>query len=307
MSTSSSDLRAPGHLAVVGLGFIGTRLARRALAEGWQVSGLTRHASGAADLPGVRLVQGDATDPDAVAEAVRGASWVAYTAGGSKPAESDSDPLGHAVVNLEPVLRCLEATAETGAGGFTFLSSGGTVYGPSAPVPTPEDSPLWPISSYGVMKVAAEQYVAMHARRDGFAADILRCANVFGPGEPTRGSQGLIGVARAHMRAGEPVVVFGDGRTRRDYLHVDDLADVVLRLASRPGGVRVLNVGSGASASVAEIIEAVAAGLGVEARVERRPARASDAAVSELDLTRLRSVLEFAPRDTLAALREGTA
>ena len=75
--------------------------------------------------------------------------------------------------------------------GFSFLSSGGTVYGPDAPVPTREDAPLWPISSYGVMKIAAERYVAMYARQAGFAADLLRCANVFGPGEPTAGSQGL--------------------------------------------------------------------------------------------------------------------
>ena len=54
------------------------------------------------------------------------------------------------------------------------------------------------------MKIAAERYVAMYARQVGFAADLLRCANVFGPGEPTAGSQGLIGIARANLLAGRP-------------------------------------------------------------------------------------------------------
>lgn len=298
------------HLAVVGLGFIGARLARLALERGWQVTALSRRGSAAADLPGLRgsrglrVVQGDACDPAALAELTGGATWVAFAAGESKPAESDADPVGHVAHNLEPVLRSLEATGASGARGFTFLSSGGTVYGPSAPVPTPEDAPLWPISAYGVAKAAAEQLVVMHAHRAGFAADVLRCANVFGPGAPTEGSQGLVGVARAHLEADEPVVVFGDGSTRRDYLHVDDLADVVLRLAGRPDGVRVLNVGSGASVAVLDVVHALAAALGVEARVEHRPARASDLAVTELDVTRLRGVLDFAPRDTISSLAD---
>ena len=125
---------------------------------------------------------------------------------------------------------------------------------------------------------------------------------MFGPGEPTSGSQGLIGVTRARMRAGEPVVLFGDGSTRRDFLHVDDLADVVVRLAGRPDGLRVLNVGSGHSVSVSDIVAALAAGLGIEPQLELRPARASDVPVTQLDVDRLRATLDFEPRDTLAVL-----
>lgn len=284
---------ASGHLAVIGLGFIGKRLARTAYDRGWSVTALSRQDL---DLPGVRIVKGDATNSRAVAQATEGASWVVFAAGDTKPAESDQDPLTHAVKNLAPVLSALEATAAAGAKGFTFLSSGGTVYGPTAPVPTPEDTPLWPISSYGVMKAAAEQYVAMHAHHDGFAADILRCANVFGPGEPTTGSQGLIGIARARLGSGQPVTMFGDGSARRDYLHVDDLAEVVIDLAARPAGIRVLNVGSGTTTSVAEIINGLARALDVEPVLDRRPARESDAPVAELDISRLRALLDFRPR-----------
>ena len=285
-----------GCLAVVGLGFIGTRIARAAVAAGWEVTGLSRSP---VELPGVRTLRGDAADADAVARLTEGATWVVYAAGTTKPAESDQDPLEHAVRNLAPVLSALEATAASGARGFTFLSSGGTVYGPDAPVPTPEHAPLWPISSYGVMKAAAEQYVAMHAHHDGFAADILRCANVFGPGEPTTGSQGLIGIARARMRAGQPVVMFGDGSARRDYLHVDDLADVVLHLAERPDGIRVLNVGSGTTTSVAEIVAGLAASLGVEPVIDRRPARDTDSPVAELDTSALHRIVDFHPRSAV--------
>jgi UDP-glucose 4-epimerase len=300
-----SALQDPGHLTVLGLGFIGRRIAQAALADGWQVSGLSRSG---VELPGVRVVHGDATDPEAIARATEGASWVVFAAGTTKPAESDDDPVAHAVRNLAPVLSALATTATSGARGFTFLSSGGTVYGPTAPVPTPERAPLWPINSYGVMKAAAEQYVAMHAHHDGFAADILRCANVFGPGEPTQGSQGLIGIARARMLAGQPVTIFGDGSARRDYLHVDDLAEVVLELARRPDGIRVLNVGSGTTTSVAEIIDGLAQALGIQPVLDRRPARDSDSPIAELDISLLRSTLDFRPRsavDWLATVPAG--
>lgn len=293
------------HLAVVGMGFIGSRVVRRALRDGWTVTALTRRATPTTDLSAVRLVTGDATDPDAVQRAVGHADWVVYAAGDSKPADSDADPISYATRNLDPLLHVLRAVGSGEARGLTFLSSGGAVYGPDAPVPTPEDAPLWPASSYGVIKATAEQYVALHARRHGFAADVLRCANVFGPGEPTSGSQGLIGVARARMRAGEPVVVFGDGSTRRDFLHVDDLADVVVRLAARPDGTRVLNVGSGHSVSISDILTALAADLGIAPQVEVRPARASDVPVTQLDVGRLRGILDFVPRDTLSALTAG--
>lgn len=283
------------RLAIVGMGFIGRRVAEAALARDWEVSGLDLHPQ---EQDGVRLVTGSADDPEALARLAEGATHVVFAAGSTKPAESDEDPVTYAARNLTPLLACLDATAAAGARGFTFLSSGGTVYGPDAPVPTPENAPLWPISSYGIMKAAAEQYVAMHARHDGFTADILRCANVFGPGEPTAGSQGLIGIARARMRAGLPVAMFGDGGARRDYLHVDDLAGVILSLADRPDGVRVLNVGSGRSISIAEIITALATALGVEPVVERLPARDSDSPVAELDISKLRTVLDFEPRDT---------
>lgn len=284
-----------GTLAIIGFGFIGERLARTAAERGWSVAALDTRELDVADI---RFVRGLADDADALDDVLAGADLVVYAAGTTKPAESDADPLGHTTANLAPVLATLTAARRNGVGHVTFLSSGGTVYGPTAPVPTREDTPLWPINSYGIIKAAAEQYVAMHARQGGFSADILRCANVYGPGEPQHGSQGLIGVARAHLTAREPITVFGDGSARRDFLHVDDLCDVLLRLHERAHGVRVLNVGSGRSTSVMEVITALSASLGVEPHFDRRPARASDVPTAELDISRLREIVDFSPRDT---------
>jgi UDP-glucose 4-epimerase len=282
-----------GTMAVIGYGFIGRRIGKMARARGWAVRALNLAA--VAD-EGVEVIVGAAQDVTAVETVLRGASHVVYAAGTAKPADSNLDPVSDAVRNLEPLLAVLSALRSRSIDGFTFLSSGGAIYGPDAPVPTPEEAPAWPISSYGIMKLAAERYVAMYAREAGFAADLLRCANAYGPGEPTTGSQGLIGIARANLAARRPVTVFGDGSARRDYIHVDDLAEIVVRLAEQPSGTRVLNVGSGRATSITEIIDALSAELGVEAEVDRRPARPSDAPVTELDISRLQSILDVAPR-----------
>lgn len=289
-------------LAVVGYGFIGRRVARSALAEGWKVRSLARQPVERRHDPGHDVIVGDARHGDDLARLLEGADHVVFAAGTAKPAESNEHPMHEIAANLGPLLAVLNAMPLTSVGAITLLSSGGTVYGPDAPTPTPETAPLWPISTYGVLKVASERYVAMHARLHDLSADILRCANVYGPGEPTHGSQGLIGVTRSAIRAHRPVDVFGDGSTRRDFVHVDDVAGAVVALAARPDGVRILNVGSGSSVSVHEVIAAVADSLGRAAVLEHRPGRPTDVPVVQLDVSALRALIDFDPRDLATGL-----
>ncbi len=292
-------------MAVVGHGFIGRRIALTALERGWRVRSVGRRPP-ATGTP-YEHVSGDAADPGVMSQVLDGVTHVVFAAGTVKPAESNAHPLDDFRTNLAPLLTTLESMVRWSVPDLSFLSSAGTVYGPQARVPTSEDAPLWPISSYGIQKLAAERYISMYAHQFGFSADILRCSNVYGPGEPSIGSQGLIGVARTALRHGNAVVLYGDGSARRDFVHVDDVADVVERLATIPDGVRVLNVGSGRSVAIREIVEALAKSLDVDPILDRRPARPTDVPVVELDVSRLRGILPFEPRDVRTALLEDAA
>ena len=99
------------------------------------------------------------------------------------------------------------------------------------------------------------------------------------------------------------MVVYGDGSARRDFVHVDDVAGAVVSLAARPDGIRVLNVGSGRSEAVIDVIEAVARSLDLAARLEHRPARPTDIPVVQLDVSAVRAVIAFEPRDLAEGLR----
>ena len=302
----SGDVSGDGRtLAVIGHGFIGSRVAQAAIAGGWKVRSLDRRSAGPshAPAPGHDVLVGDVRHPDELAAVLEGADHVVWAAGTAKPAESNEHPMHEIAANLGPLLATLEGMRRAVRVRLHPALVGRDRLRADAPTPTPETAPLWPISTYGVLKVAAERYVALYARQSGLSADILRCANVYGPGEPNHGSQGLIGVTRAALRAHRPVVVYGDGSARRDFVHVDDVAGAVLSLAARPDGIRVLNVGSGRSEPVLDVIEAVARSLDLAARLEHRPARPTDIPVVQLDVSAVRAVIAFEPRGLTEGLR----
>ena len=294
-------------MGVIGRGFVGRRVVRMAEERGWRVRSLSRRPQPSLTDPAHEQIVGDAADPGVMSRFLDGVGHVVFAAGTVKPAESNVHPLEDFNNNLAPLLTTLDCMVKRSVPDLTFISSAGTVYGPQVSVPTSEDAPLWPVSSYGIQKLAAERYVAMYAQQFGFSADILRCANVYGPGEPKVGSQGLIGVTRTSLQCGLPVVLYGDGSARRDFVHVDDVADAIERLASSPDGIRVLNVGSGRSVAIREVVATLAESLAVDLIVDRRPARPTDVPVVELDISRLRALIHFEPRDVCRALLEDAA
>ena len=102
--------------------------------------------------------------------------------------------------NVIPHVQFLKSCVQAGVKRYIFLSSGGTVYGPGAPTPTPETSQTNPISSHGLTKLVVEKYIQMHGHVDGLEYIILRVANPFGPGQEFRKGQGLIAAILDHWR-----------------------------------------------------------------------------------------------------------
>jgi UDP-glucose 4-epimerase len=209
------------------------------------------------------------------------------------PAQSEADPAADAQLTFPPLVRVLESLS--GGTSLTLISSGGTVYGEPQRLPVDEAHPTEPLSAYGVIKLAAEKLVAMYARRSGFSARILRCANVYGEGQPVDRGQGVIAVFTARALADEPAVIYGDGRTIRDYVYIGDVVDAALALIERPSRPEIVNVGSGHGYSVNEIVAAVERAAGRQLALDRRPARDFDVSEIVLDITRLRALSAFEP------------
>jgi UDP-glucose 4-epimerase len=226
-----------------------------------------------------------------------------WCAGGLLPAESNDDPIGDVLWSLPALLTALEALRRRPGVGLTFFSSGGAVYGNPQVLPVPETHPVAPLTSYAVMKVAAEHYIGLHRRLYGLPGLVLRCGNVYGAGQPDDRSQGVIAATLARVRTGQPVPVYGDGQIVRDFVHVDDVVGVVLALAPRRDLPTIVNVGSGRGTSINELLATVDDVTGMPVRVERHPAREFDVQRIVLDIGLLQSLMMFDPM----ALREGLA
>jgi UDP-glucose 4-epimerase len=180
------------------------------------------------------------------------------------------------------------------------FASSAAVYGVPARLPLDEESPLAPISPYGLEKRIDEQYGALFGELYGLSTFALRYFNVYGPRQdPTSQYAGVISKFAALMGRREPLTVFDDGRQSRDFVYVKDVARCnVSALNGDFGGV--CNVGTGVSVTLLDLIDALAARTGVRPEVNFAPPVAGDIRHSAMAPSRLRSLLGFVPETSLA-------
>jgi UDP-glucose 4-epimerase len=154
---------------------------------------------------------------------------------------------------------------------------------------------------YGVSRLAAEGYVGAYAATYGISSRVLRLGNVYGATQPSGRGQGVVAALLAAAREGREVPIYGDGTVARDYVHVDDVADVVLRLPRPVEGGTALNVGTGEARTIREVIEIVQNVTGVTLRLDKRPDRPFDVQRIALSIRRLSALIPYSPM----ALEEG--
>jgi UDP-glucose 4-epimerase len=276
-------------------GFIGSRLARHLLGEGARVIGLDDLSQGTAEAIPAEI--------DFVEADIRTCSWsllahadaVAHLAARNCLADCEADPDGTWSTNVVATERLAVAARAAGVRRF-LLASSSAVYECTSEFPTPESVPRAATSVYGHSKIAAE---AALARQVGLAADVLRYFNVYGPGQDYRRSQPpVLSSFVIAALCNRPPVVFGTGQARRDYVHVDDVN--VLQAGRLLGDAvpQCLNVGSGVTTSVLELLALVDKSLGPLRPRVHRPAVPRDNVKTWADIRRARA-LGWSPRKSL--------
>lgn len=282
---------------VVGCGFIGSHIVEELARSARSLAVLTRScppAQVANLIPGGHLYLGDAQDPELLARALEGVGHVVFSAGGLLPAQSEQDPERDEQLTLGPVRAVLDALAARPGVAFTYLSSGGTVYGDPGGEPVGEDTATDPIGVYGKLHVKAEGEV-LAARERGLDARILRCSTVYGEHQQPDRGQGVVVTFLHRIEAGEPIEIFGEGTTVRDYVYAGDVAAAIVALLDQPEVPPILNLGSERPTPLSELRELVEKQVGKEAVVHRHPPRDFEVRRIVLDTSRLRSLIGFEP------------
>lgn len=256
-------------------GFVGSRVVRRLLDLGAHVRAWLGPAPASeliAPPPGVSIGFGDITDAAVLDRELAGAACVFHLAGPPSAAASFETPASFLRVHAVGTAMLLERCRAASVPQLVYVSSA-EVYAP-ATSPVDEAHPCVPRSPYGVAKLAAEQCLA--AAPGAVQVTIVRPFSIYGPGAP---SGSLIATLVAAVRRGEAVRV-ADPRPVRDYCHVDDVAQGIVRAGCRPGSApRTFNLASGRGLAVRDVALAILraadrSDLVIGAREQDRPATA---------------------------------
>jgi len=296
-------------LVTGGAGFIGSHVADRYVADGYEVTVLDNLSSGRREnVPReAAFVEADVRSPEARELLARGGFAVLnHHAAQMDVRVSVQDPVFDADTNVMGLLNLLEGVRAGGVRRVVFASSGGVVYGESDALPHPESAPKLPVSPYGVSKLSSEYYLAAYAMVHGLETVALRYANVYGPRQSPHGEAGVVAIFGSRLLAGQALTVFGDGEQTRDYVFVGDVANANLA-ATRwqvpaVGSLddRAVNVGTATEVSVNTLARSMIAAVGARAEVHHAPARAGELLRSSVDFGKAEREWGWRPRVPLA-------
>jgi nucleoside-diphosphate-sugar epimerase len=291
-------------------GFIGSHLAERLVAEGYEVVGIdaftayydpadkVANLAGLEGAPRFTLVEGDLNVLDLPA-LFAGGPLVFHLA--AQPGVRLSFGEGFAQYTADNVLatqRVLEAAAAAGCPRVVWASSS-SVYGDAAAYPCIEaTTPTRPRSPYGVTKRACEDLAAIY-RDAGLSTAGLRYFTVYGPRQ--RPDMAMRKLCEA-LLDGAPFPLYGDGSQSRDFTHVADAVDATFRAGLAPDVRAVYNVGGGHEATLSEIVALLEELAGRDAVLDRRPAQAGDVKRTSADTACAREDLGW---QAGVGLREG--
>ena len=200
--------------------------------------------------------------------------------------------------NIQSTQRLLEAAKGKPLGLFLYASSS-SVYGLTPALPMSETSLLYPISPYGVTKLAAEQLCFLYFKNYGVPTVSLRFFTVYGPGQ--RPDMAFHKFFRA-IAEDRPLEIFGDGEQTRDFTYIDDIVEACLSASrqGRPG--EVYNIGGGHRERLKDLFPLLEEICGKRIKTERAEQQKGDVLHTFADIRKARRDLGYSPRTDL---REG--
>ena len=296
-----------------GLGFIGSRLAEKCIAEGHDVTvidSLDPHAGGnkyniASIANDIIHIRADITDLSACREAVKGKDWIFHCAALTSHLGSMQDPVGNVRVNCLGTINMLEAVRDE-AGDAHFINVGtSTQTGPMRSELIDELHPEFPTDVYSANKAAAENYTLIYGHAYGLKTTSVRLSNVFGPNAHIKSAAfGFINFFVGLALQGKPITVFGDGSQLRNTSYVDDCVDALRSVAGKEATFgEAFFATADEHWSVAEIANNIVECMGGELRLVPWPPerKAIDVGNILISNKKLKAVTAWAPKTTLKA------
>lgn len=296
-------------LVTGGAGFIGSHVSARLLRDGHAVAVLDdlndyyppaqklRNLEDVRQAGALEFEQGDICDEAAVERLMSRfqPEAVIHLAARAGVRPSLEAPVLYQRVNCEGTTVLLECARRHGIRRFVFASSS-SVYGATSHVPFREDDALQqPISPYAATKIAGEAICHAYSHLYGMQMACLRLFTVYGPRQrPDLAIRKFIG----KIRAGQPIQMFGDGQSGRDYTYVDDIVSGILSALVLGRPYEVFNLGNSHPVLLRDMIATVERVVGRAAVIEQMAVQPGDMAVTFASIAKAQTMLGYQPLTT---------
>ena len=287
-------------------GFIGSHLAERLLARGDAVIALDefndyydpaikrRNIAEARKNERYKLYKADICDEPRLREVFERErpEVVVHLAARAGVRPSIKNPNLYHRVNVIGSQHVLDACRDFRPSHLVFASSS-SVYGGSTDVPFREDNPVsGPISPYAATKRMNELQAHVYSHIYGVNVTMLRFFTAYGPRQRP---DMAIHQFTERIVEGEPVPMFGDGSTQRDYTYIDDIIDGVICCVDKPFRYDIFNLGEQHTTSLRDLIDLIAKCVGKPATIQQLPPQPGDVPITHADIGRARELLGYNP------------
>lgn len=209
---------------------------------------------------------------------------------------SIADPVAYEQTNIVGTQKLLDFAVQKKVKKFVFASSS-SVYGINEKLPWKEDELLLPISPYAMTKLAGEMAGHVYHKLYGLPFIALRFFTVYGPGQ--RPDLAIHRFMRAILKD-EPIAMFGDGSTSRDYTYVDDTVQGVLSAIDyNKTSFEIINLGNNYAVSLKDLVAAIEDVMGKKAIINQQPEQPGDVPRTFADISKAKRLLNYNPKTEL--------
>tara|TARA_Y100001936_G_scaffold239173_1_gene271913 strand:+ start:487 stop:1467 length:981 start_codon:yes stop_codon:yes gene_type:complete len=279
-----------------GAGFIGSNLADKLVEQGHEVIILdnlsTGHLSNLKHLKNkIEFINIDiSNNQENIIKYFKDVDWVFHLAGLADMLSSITQPDKYFKANVIGTLNVLNCSKKNKVKKFLYAASA-SCYGVPSKYPTDENAKIDPQNPYALTKYLGEQLVISWAKIYSMSNVSLRFFNAYGPRSSTKGAYGSVfGIFLAQKLAGKPLTIVGDGNQTRDFVHVFDLVEALIKVIkeSKPG--KIYNIGNGKETSINFIADTIG---GDKVKVSLRPGEVKR---SLADISKIKKDLGWVPK-----------
>ena len=304
-------------LVTGGAGYIGSVLVNKLIEQGHQVNVIDDLSNGFRENIDRRakFTEGSILDKGNLNQALEGVEVVYHLAAKIRVEEGEAKPELYKKVNIEGTLDLIKACVDKKIAKFIFASTA-AVYGDPEEFPVNENSKTNPVNVYGATKLEIDKYLEANAKNMGISTICFRFFNIGGALKTKEGSwlkikhEGATHLIPSilHSSSNKPLLIYGndwptkDGTPTRDFVHVVDLADALIKALNSldKAGNQVINLGTATGSTVLEVVKTAEKSLNKVISYNFAGRRAGDSFALVTSNQKAKEILNWQPTKTLS-------